>query len=522
MSGYKKVIKRIIDETYKPITGRLITKAKELDPDWEPGMEEDLDDDFLILEQDTVIPEAMDADADVGMEGDMMAEERRLLGLLSDTGTSLREQILGSSIDDLTKAKCLQMLREYHDDPENNSTTMTTIQLILRLPTTCMTLPISMNNSCTETTEFLNEAWLHMQSQVYGQERAKSEIIEYLVSNLLTQSAVDTPANAPADVDVGVQGTSSMPAGRPSPKTRVLGLVGAPGVGKTSLAIHGIAKVMGVPFHQISVGGLRDVTYFNGSLRCWKGAHHGVFSDILTKAGCQNPIIYIDELDKVAGESCIDIYGMLTHAVDPLTNSQIHDHYLNIDIDLSKVTFIFSYNDPDVLPEPLRDRIKEIYFEGFNDEEKVDIARDFIIPTCLNEYGISDKEISFSDDVIAYTNKSLKNPGTHAASGVRYLNKGYQSLIGKIMVNVISNTDSYEHLKHIRGQSGSRGVSITKTPPSAGGRTSRGRAKRQAKRNQRRTQLAPVYLRGNGSNGKLKTVKLPYKPKITDIDQYLH
>ena len=128
---------------------------------------------------------------------------------------------------------------------------------------------------------------------VYGQEKAKSEIIEYLVSKLLT----------------------------PNPQPRILGLVGPPGVGKTSLAIHGIADVMGVPFYQISVGGLRDVTYFSGSMRCWKGAHQGKFTDILIKEKCLNPVIYIDELDKVSNDTALDIYGLLTHqCVNTLTH----------------------------------------------------------------------------------------------------------------------------------------------------------------------------------------------------------
>lgn len=469
MSGYKKTIQAIIDRTYKPLGHNLIVKDDELrddadieDLDWNP----DLD----MLPDDEIAFTTGSGKESRRHGGPISAEEARLLRLLSDIDVPLKTQILNSKCTDIIKAKCLQMLREYEDDPENNSTTLTTIQLILKLPTTVVSSPVTFQNPCEETTEFLNNAWLHMQSQVYGQDRAKSEIIEYLVSKLLA-----TDHSTP----------------------RVLGLVGQPGVGKTSLAIHGIARVMGVPFHQISVGGLRDVNYFSGSMRCWKGARQGVFSDILIKCGCLNPIIYIDELDKVASESSIDIYGLLTHAVDPITNSRIQDHYLGIDLDLSKVTFIFSYNNAHVLPEPLRDRIKEIYFDGFNNEEKVDIARDFIIPAQLKEYGVTDRDIHFTDDVIAYTNKSLNAPKSEI-SGVRYLNKGYQSLIGKIMVNVIANATSYNHLRR-------RLHGIT---PQDGGVRKRGRGQQKRKDT---IKFVPYY----------KPVKLPYTPKHTDIDYYL-
>ena len=271
-------------------------------------------------------------------------EEDRLLNLLEETDDSLKSILLNSEHSDLTKAKGLQLLRQYEDDPENNSTSLSAIQLILKLPTKIKNAPISLKNTHEEILSFLHDAWKHMESQVYGHKHAKSEIIEYLVARLLS--------------------------GHVQP--RVLGLVGPPGVGKTTLAMHGIGHAMKAPFYHLSIGGLRDVNYFSGSLRCWKGAHQGMFTDILIKEQCLNPIIYIDELDKIATETSTDIYGILTHATDPLTNKYIQDHFLGIDIDLSKVTFIFSYNDPTCLPVPLRDRIKEIVLPGFNDEEKTE------------------------------------------------------------------------------------------------------------------------------------------------------
>jgi ATP-dependent Lon protease len=463
MSGYQEEIKEIISRTYSPLKSALIDRADSFCSD----MDQEPDD------VEWKPPQRRDRGRSRRSSG-ADPEELRLLKLLGNNDNSIKSQILSSKHPDLIKAKCLGMLREYNDDSENNSTALTAVQMILKLPTDTVSIPISMSNDFNQTTQFLQQAWDHMESQVYGQQRAKSEIIEYLVSNLLT----------------------------PNQQPRILGLVGPPGVGKTSLAIHGIANVIGVPFYQISVGGLRDVTYFSGSMRCWKGAHQGKFTDILTSKGCLNPIIYIDELDKVSAETAQDIYGLLTHVADPQTNKHIQDHYLGIDLDLSKVTFIFSYNKPDMLPAPLRDRIKEISFDGFNTEEKVDIARDFIIPERLRNYGLSQDQIKFTDDVIMYTNKSLQATSSASeTSGVRHLNKGYQSLVDKIMVNAICNQSSYNMIQSGSKANGAGG----KTPTSKRKRGRRSRTEHGSAR------FMPYY----------RPVALPYQVEIADIDFYL-
>lgn len=410
MFGYKRKIEEL-PYTNLPEGHRLISKAEQFMSEETEESEESESDVETSEEDEPVARTGRTRRERRQQEYHELQEEHRLLSLIGCTG-NIKTQILSSSHSDLIKAKCLQMMREYNDDHENNSSSLSALQTILKLPTHSVPMPISLETSSfDQTTAFLKTAWDHMESQVYGQQRAKSEIIEYLASNLLT------------------------------PTPRVLGLVGPPGVGKTSLAIHGIADVIGVPFYQISIGGLRDVTYFSGSMRCWKGAHQGKFADILINKGCLNPVIYIDELDKVSDTSQ-DIYGLLTHVADSQTNRYIHDHYLGIDLDLSKATFIFSYNDASMIPAPLRDRIKEIYFDAFNTTEKVIIARDFIIPERLRSLGMENK-IIFHDDIIEYANEHMEHMEQMECSGVRHLNKGYQSLIDKIIVNVMCNQDSY-------------------------------------------------------------------------------
>jgi len=261
---------------------------------------------------------------------------------------------------------------------------------------------------------------------------------------------------------------------------------------------------MGVPFYQISIGGLRDVTYFTGSMRCWKGAHQGKFTDILIKEGCLNPIIYIDELDKVSVETAQDIYGLLTHVADPMTNKHIQDLYLGMDLDLSKVTFIFSYNDGTLLPAPLRDRIKEIQFDGFNADQRLDIARDFIIPTYLKEYGLQQTDIKFDMNAIAHANGIMQTASAvPEQTGVRFLNKGYQSLIGKIMVNVVCDRDSYSA---VRSGNTAKRAAPGKVRP-------RRRAGAPATNSHQ-----PASVRFMPYH---RPIKLPYTVRTEDIDYYL-
>jgi ATP-dependent Lon protease len=323
----------------------------------------------------------------------------------ADTQTKhLKKQIKMSKHEADVKTRCNNLLDQYNRDPENNHTAMAIVQLILQLPTaSCME---RVEASASTHLKLLEDSWRYMEESVYGHHKAKMEVLQYHTSRLLTRDR----------------------------KASVLGFVGPPGIGKTSLVVNGISKALNLPFYQMSIGGMRDVTYFSGSLPCWKGAHQGVFADILIKKG-KNAIVYIDEVDKIAGDTAGDIYGWLTHALDPLANGHIRDNFLGMDLDLSGLTFIFSYNNPECLPAPLRDRIKEIYLDGFTDEEKCVISKTFIIPECVANYGLSIKDIVFTDELIEYI------VGQCEGEGVRSLKKFYQSLIDRLMLRI---TCTYE------------------------------------------------------------------------------
>jgi ATP-dependent Lon protease len=189
-----------------------------------------------------------------------------------------------------------------------------------------------------------------------------------------------------------------------------LGFEGPPGIGKTSLAKKGISKCLidengeSRPFSFIALGGSSNGSLLEGHNYTYVGSNYGKIIDILIQTKCMNPIIYIDELDKISNtENGKEIIGILTHLTDFSQNDKFSDKYFSgIEFDLSKVLFIFSYNDYNKLDPILADRIHRIKFNYLQKYEKIYIMNNYIIPELLNNIGYSKENIIFSDDVISY------------------------------------------------------------------------------------------------------------------------
>ena len=316
-----------------------------------------------------------------------------------DESTSLNKAILKAKMPKEVEKKCLQELKKL-----KNMSPMSAEATVVRNYLDWMTeLPwFKKSEVDIDLTKALNV----LDKDHFGLEKVKERIIEFLAVQKRMEKI----------------------------KGPILCLVGPPGVGKTSLG-KSIAKATNREFVRMSVGGMRDEAEIRGHRRTYIGSLPGKIIQMMKKAGTKNPLILLDEIDKIGNDYRGDPSSALLEALDPEQNTTFNDHYLEVDYDLSDVMFVTTANTLNILP-PLLDRMEVIRLAGYTEDEKINIANKYLLPKQIKDNGVKENEMNLGDEIIKEIIRSYTKE-----SGVRNLEREISKVARKVVKKVVAGEE---------------------------------------------------------------------------------
>jgi ATP-dependent Lon protease len=347
--------------------------------------------------------------------------EEKLVKELANDKEPIRLKVINSTLPPMIKGEIIRKLASSKCGFGSNAKLMDWVEHIMRVPwASYYPMPITLSDPSNKIGQYMTSIYNRMDMAVYGHDETKCHIMQIIGKWITNPSAVGN----------------------------CLALQGPMGVGKTTLVKEGLAPALGRPFNFVSLGGATDASFLEGHSFTYEGSIPGQIVEVIQRSKCMNPIIYFDELDKISkshrGE---EIANLLIHITDTQQNDKFHDKYFgNIDIDLSKVFFVFSYNHDENVPAILKDRLQVVRVKGYNPTEKCKIAMEYMFPRFCKDMGFGTDELIINDEVINYMITSYADK----EDGVRNLGRCLENLVSRLNVlRLVQNSNIEERDKFL-------------------------------------------------------------------------